>query len=114
MNSLIDYVIRAVSWLCVFVIAAIAGWMFGSGALASGDHQILSIATSVVAGLAVMTAVVPVRNPDSHSLPGTGDRGLIDAPTVGSIPGFAREPSYIRIPRRGRRELVSGEAPRRV
>ena len=80
MNSLIDYVIRAVSWLCVFVLAAIAGWMFGSGALASGDHQILSIATSVVAGLAVMTAVVPVRNPDSHSPPGTGDRGPIERP----------------------------------
>jgi hypothetical protein len=104
MNSGIDYVIRVVSWSFVFLLAAIAGWIFGSGIIASGDHQLLSIATSVVAGLAVMTAVVPVRNPNGRPPLGAGGRAPIDVPLVGSVPGYARQPSHVHIPRRGRQE----------
>ena len=104
MNSVIDHVIRVASWSCVFLLAAIAGWLFGRGGIASGDHQLLSIATSVVAGLAVMMAVVPVRNPNGRPSLGTGDRAPIDVPLVGSVPGYTREPSHVHIPRRGRQE----------
>ncbi|MEO6197583.1 MAG: hypothetical protein ABIP58_05675 [Dehalococcoidia bacterium] len=104
MNSLIDHVIRVASWSCVFLLAAIAGWLFGGGGIASGDHQLLSIATSVVAGLAVMTAVVPARNPNGRPSLGTGDRAPINVPPIGSVPGYAHEPSHVHIPRRGLRE----------
>lgn len=83
---------------CALATAVVAGWIVGSAGLISDDHRLLSIASPVVAGLAIVIAVVPSSPPQGRSAV-AARRARPGLPAAGSASAGTRSASHVHIQR---------------
>lgn len=81
--------------------AVIAGWVAGSAAFLGDDHRLLSIASPVLAGLAIVIAVIPaLRSPQPRAFGVGGARPRL--PSARPASAKIRIPSHFHIQRPAR------------